>query len=71
MTDTVKSILDRIKNLNEFEIETELPNGFMFHGSVPYDIKINENKATFKLYALNTEEAVEKVNQYINENTEY
>lgn len=71
MTKTVKSMLDRIKNLNEFEIKTELPEGFAFNGAVPYDIKIKGNSATFTLLALNTEEAAEKVNQYLSENTEY
>ena len=71
MTQTIEKIMNRIKNLKEFEIATELPDGFQFHGTVPYDIVINENKAVFKVYALNTEEAVEKVNQYLNDNTEY
>ena len=71
MAKTVKSMLDRIKNLNEFEIKTELPEGFAFNGAVTYDIKIKGNSATFTLLALNTEEAAEKVNQYLSENTEY
>ena len=71
MTQTISEIMNRIKNLSEFQIETELPDGFQFHGTVPYDITITDNKATFKVYALNTEEAVEKVNQYLNDNTEY
>jgi phage FluMu protein gp41 len=71
MAKTVKAVLDRIKNLNEFEIKTELPDGFAFNGAVPYDIKIKENTATFTLYALDAEEAAEKVNQYLSENTEY
>jgi hypothetical protein len=71
MAKTVKAMLDRIKNLNEFEIKTELPDGFAFNGAVPYDIKIKENTATFTLYALDAEEAAEKVNQYLSENTEY
>jgi len=71
MAQTIEEIINRIKNLDEFEIETVLPDGFQFHGTVPYDITIKENKAIFKVYALNTEEAVEKVNQYLNDNTEY
>jgi hypothetical protein len=71
MAKTITTILDRIKNLNEFEITTDLPEGFSFNGTIPYDIKINGSLATFTLYALTAEEAAEKVNQYLSENTEY
>jgi hypothetical protein len=71
MTDTIKSILDRIKNLNEYEIVTELPEGFVFNGVVPYDVRINKNKAIFTVYALDSKEASDKVNQYLSENTEF
>jgi hypothetical protein len=71
MAKTITTILDRIKNLNEFEITTDLPEGFMFNGTVPFDTKIKGDKATFTLYALTAEEAAEKVNQYLSENTEY
>jgi hypothetical protein len=71
MARTVKAMLDRIKNLNEYEIKTELPEGFAFNGTVPYDIKIKGSSATFTLLALDAEEAAEKVNQYISENTEH
>jgi len=71
MAKTITTILDRIKNLNEFEITTDLPEGFAFNGTIPYDIKIKGDKATFTLYALTAEEAAEKVNQYLSENTEY
>ena len=71
MPKTIKSMLDRIKNLSEFEITTDLPDGFAFNGAVPFDTKIKGNKATFTLLALNAKEAAEKVNQYLSENTEY
>lgn len=71
MAKTVKAMLDRIKNLNEFEVKTDLPEGFAFNGTVPFDIKIKGNSATFTVLAVSVEEAAEKVNQYLSENTEY
>jgi hypothetical protein len=65
MAETINQIMDRIKNLQEFTIEVDLPEGFKLHGSIPYDTKISNNKAKFNVYAVSYDEAYTKVNQYI------
>lgn len=70
MADTINQIMDRIKNLQEFTIEVDLPENFKLHGSIPYDLKISDNKARVKIYALSYDEAYSKVNEYIQSLTE-
>ena len=65
MTQTINQIMDRLKNLQEFDIEVDLPDNFKFNGVIPYDTRISNNKARFKVYALSYDEASSKINQYI------
>lgn len=62
-------ILERIKKLREFEVDVDIPDGFTFSGVVPFDVKISQNKGTFKVLAVSFEEAQNKVEQYIKKNT--
>lgn len=70
MAETIQKIMDRIKNLNEFIITKDIPEGFRFNGTVPFDIKIKDNQATFKVYALDINEADKKIVNYLEQNTE-
>jgi len=51
MAELVTKLLERIKNLRQFEVEVEVPEGFNFNGIIPYDVTINKNKGIFKIYA--------------------
>ena len=63
-------IMDRIKNLQEFTVTTDLPDTFEFRGAVPYDIYIDkDNKITLKIHAVTLEEATDKAMQYLGENS--
>ena len=41
MKQQLTEIIDRIKNLQEFTITTDLPETFEFRGAVPYDTFID------------------------------
>jgi hypothetical protein len=70
MSETIGTILDRIKNLQVFDVEVDIPDGFFFSGVIPFDATISQNKGIFKVYASNQEEANERVNSYLTRNTE-
>lgn len=65
MTQPINEILNRIKNLREFIINVDIPNGLQLNGVVPYDVSINGNKGRFKIYASSKEEAEQKINEYL------
>ena len=70
MSETIGTILDRIKNLKVFDVEVDIPEEFHFSGVIPFDATISQNKGIFKVYASSQEEATEKVNSYLARNTE-
>ena len=57
--------MDRVKNLQQFEIQSDIPEEFMFSGIVPFDMKISNGIGTFTVYAIDHAEAVSKVNEYL------
>jgi hypothetical protein len=63
----VKDIIDRIKNLQEFSVTTDLPETFEFRGAVPYDTVITGDKITLKIHAVTLEEATDKAMKYLGE----
>ena len=64
MTIDIAKLLDRIKHLEEFEVTLEMPDEFMFEGTVPWDMKIVDRMVTVNLLALSQEEADSIVYQY-------
>lgn len=65
MTITIENLMQRLKSLQEFTVETEIPENFEMNGRVPFDMKIVENKAFVKVYAVDYEEAQNKVYEYL------
>ena len=63
-TDVVK-LLNKIKNLKEFVVIRDMPESFVFTGTVPFDMKIVGNQGSFKVLASSLEEASEKVDAYL------
>lgn len=64
-SDTINEIVHRMKNLREYIINVDIPEGLQLNGIIPYDININGNKGRFKIYAVSKEEAEQKINEYI------
>lgn len=58
------NVMDRIKNLQTFEVMVDVPEDFQFYGVVPFDISISGGKAFVTLVAANIQEAVDRVNQF-------
>lgn len=65
MSDTINEIVHRMKNLREYTINVDIPEGFQLNGIIPYDINITGNKGRFKIYALSKEEAEQKIQEYL------
>ena len=57
--------MKRIKSLHEYTIEREVAENFAPNGTVPYDIKIVKNIATIKLYAIDLDEANQRVDDFL------
>lgn len=61
----MRDIMKRIKNLRVYTIERDLPENFVFTGTVPYDMKISEGKVYIKVYAINLSEANQRVDDFL------
>lgn len=63
----MKQVMERIKNLQEFEVWIDLPDNFQFRGRSPFDIYItNNNVALVKVIASTLEEAQQKAEEFFN-----
>jgi hypothetical protein len=67
MSTDIRDVMNRIKNLQEFEIQYTVPDDFGFYGPVPYDMEIVGNQAFVKVWAMSLEEAQGQVETYFNE----
>ena len=61
----IKAIMDRVKSLRQFTVTRELPENFVFTGQIPFDMTVKENVAKFKVYAVDINEAEEKVDKFL------
>jgi uncharacterized protein YkuJ len=68
MAEVIETILNRIKNLRQFEVEVDLPDNFELNGVIPYDVSIKQNKGIFKVYASTLAEARTQINNYVSKN---
>ena len=60
----IDHIMNRIKNLQTFEVMVDVPEDFQFYGVVPFDMSISGGKAFVKVVAADIQEAVDRVNIY-------
>lgn len=61
----IKKVMNRIKNLQEFEVCIDIPDEFMFNGTIPFDMVVDRNQSARVLVIAETqEEAEEKVEQF-------
>lgn len=60
-----KQIIDRASNLQEFEVQVEMPRVFRFNGSVPFDMEILGNQAFVTVLAESIEEATQRARDYV------
>lgn len=64
--DVFDNLIFRAKHLHEFIVVTDVPPKFRFNGIVPFDINIKENVITAKVWAVDFDEAAQRLNDYLN-----
>jgi hypothetical protein len=52
--------------MHEFIVITDVPPNFGFNGVVPFDMNIKENVITAKVWAVDFNEAVQRLDDYLN-----
>jgi hypothetical protein len=63
--DMANHLIFRAKNLQEFVVETEVPEDFRFNGVVPFDMSINDNIISAKVLAVDFNEAVHTFDKWL------
>jgi hypothetical protein len=59
------NLIFRAKHLQEFIINTDVPADFRFNGVVPFDINITDNILEAKVYGVDFDEAVHRLNEWL------
>jgi len=63
--DMTTNLIYRVKHLQEFIIDTEISEEFRFNGVIPYDMKIVGNNLEAKVWAIDFDEAVQRLNEFL------
>jgi hypothetical protein len=63
--DMANNLIHRAKNLQEFVVETDVPEDFRFNGVVPFDIQIKDSIISAKVIALDFDEAVTQLDNFL------
>ena len=65
MTADIKQVMNRLKNLQEFEVIIDIPDEFIFNGTIPFDMIIDRDQSARVLVVAETQqEAEKKVEQF-------
>jgi hypothetical protein len=59
-----RAVIDRVRRIQDFEVQVTVPTDFRFSGAVPYDMEIVGNQAFVTVPALTIKEAVQKANEF-------
>jgi hypothetical protein len=61
----INQVMNRLKNLQEFEVCIDIPDEFIFNGTIPFDMIIDRNQSARVLVVAETQqEAEKKVEQF-------
>ena len=63
--DMANNLIFRAKNLTEFIVTTSVPEDFRFNGVVPFDMEIKDGEIAAKVYAVDFDEAVTRLNDFL------
>ena len=63
--DMANNLIFRAKNLHEFVVTTEVPENFRLNGIVPFDIHITEGILEAKVWSIDFNEAVHRLNEFL------
>ena len=58
-------VMNRIKNLTEYEVQVTIPEDFEFSGVVPFDMQITGSILEAKVWAVDFDEAVYRLNEFL------
>ena len=57
--------INRAKHLQEFEVTTRVPDDFRFNGTIPFDMRIEEDTIYAKVWAVEFDEAAKKLDDWL------
>ena len=61
----INQVMNRLKNLQEFEVCIDIPDEFVFSGTMPFDMIIDRDQSARVLVIAETQqEAEQKVEQF-------
>jgi hypothetical protein len=63
--DMANNLIFRAKHLQEFVVTTDVPEDFRFNGIVPFDMSIVDNEIEAKVWAVDFNEAVHRLNEWL------
>jgi hypothetical protein len=63
--DMANDLINRAKHLQEFVVTTDVPEDFRFNGVVPFDMEIKNGEILAKVFAVDFEEAVDRLNTFL------
>lgn len=59
------NLINRAKHLQEFVVTTDVPEDFRFNGTIPFDMEIKDGEIAAKVYAVDFDEAVQRLNSFL------
>jgi hypothetical protein len=59
------NLIFRAKHLEEFTVTTDVPEDFRFNGVIPFDMTIEDSVIYAKVFAVDFNEAVERLNNFL------
>jgi hypothetical protein len=62
----IDPVMRDIMNLQEYQVQVTVPEGFRFYGLVPFDMNIVSNQAFVTVVAPSLTEAVRRVQDFFN-----
>ena len=63
--DMANNLINRAKSLQEFTVTTDVPEDFRFNGLIPFDMEIKEGVIYAKVYGIDFDEAVNRLNEFL------
>ena len=63
--DMANNLIHRARNLQEFVVETDVPEDFCFNGVIPFDMQIKDSIITAKVWAIDFNEAVTQLDKFL------
>jgi hypothetical protein len=63
--DMANNLINRAKHLNEYIVTTSVPEDFRFNGVVPFDMEIKDGEIAAKVYAIDFDEAVARLDSFL------